>query len=162
MHLPDIGCENVNCLRLSAKEMHNMNQHVVFLYWTPPCTSWCCQRSHLTCSRTDTEKWFVHFPCEKLFLVQTWVCASWEVGGGEETKLSSWFWRQLREFACRSQAYSLLESVWTKESRSTSCIIVAVELVRLSTRGGLIVSLLVLLRAVPCNLSVSVCRPMAA
>ena len=60
--------------------------------------------------------------------------------GGEETKLSSWFWRQLCEFACRSQAYSLSESVWTEASRSISCIIVAVELVLLSTRGQLIVS----------------------
>jgi len=158
MHLPDIGCEIVNCPRLSAaKEMHYINHHFVFLYWTPPCTSSCCQRSHLTCSRTDTEKWFVHFRvrnCCNRFLVQTWVCASWEVGGGEETKWSSRFWRQLCEFACRSQAYSHLENVWTKASCSISCIIFAVELVRFSTRGGLIVCLLVSLGVVLCNLSV--------
>ena len=76
------------------------------------------------------------------------------MGGGEETKPSSWFWRQLCEFVCRSQAFSHLENVWTKASCNISSIIVAVELVRLSTRGGLIVCLLVSLRVVLCNLSV--------
>lgn len=136
MHLPEIGCESVNCLRLSAaKEIPYINHHFVFLQSTPSC--WCYQRSHLTCSRTDTEKWFVHLCvriCFNRFLVQTWVCASWEVGGGEETKCNSWFWRQLCKSACRSLAYSRLESVWSKATCSISCIIVAVDVVRLSTR----------------------------
>lgn len=48
-----------------------------------------------------------------------------------------------------------MENVWTKASCNISSIIVAVELVRLSTRGGLIVCLLVSLRVVLCNLSMS-------
>jgi hypothetical protein len=65
-HLPDISCESMDCLRLSAaKEIPYINNHFLFLYSPPYCTPRCCQQSHFICSGTDTERWYVHFRVRK-------------------------------------------------------------------------------------------------